>query len=174
MAITPKLDIFDLKMTTATRTYDFLLGESQEQSLAWGQPHHRPNLISITTGSCNSGNVFLASGRLIKPMVMHISLVTGRYMLQKPQKKLRGWKRQSLILLIPVVPICDSHFPSIISDNPFFGKRWTSGVSAAVCRSFSTVSVSGHHIDNKASRILLVEPSYDPLRAPIPSECFPQ
>ncbi len=174
MAITPKLDVFDLKMTTATRTSEFLLGKSQQHSLTAGQRHHRPDLISVSAGFRDGGNMFLAPGGLIEPMIMHVSLVTRAHMLQKPQDKLRGGKRKSLILPVPVVPIRDCHFPSIISDNPFLGKRWTPSVSATVRRSLPPTSVPGHNIDNKASRILPIESPDAPLPAPIPPERLPQ
>ncbi len=161
-------------MTTATRTLKFLAGKKEKHSLSARQRHNRSNLIPITTRFCNSSNMSLTSRWLIEPMIVHASLITRPHMLQKPQDKLRGRKRKSLILPIPVVPICDCHIPSIISDNPFLGKRWTSSVSAAIRRSLPPAFVSGHHIDDKAARILPVESPYDPLRSSILSKGAPQ
>jgi hypothetical protein len=163
-----------MKMTTTAWARKFLTCQGKEHSLSSRQRNYRSDLISVTAGLCNRSNVCLAPRWLIEPMIMHIPLVTRPHMLQKPQEELCGGKRQSLLQPIPVVTICDCHFPSIISDNSLFGKGWSPSIPATVHGSFPTVPVSRHHIYNKSARIFPIEPSDSPLRLSIPFERTPQ
>ena len=125
IGLTPKLDIFDMKATATNRAAQLLVGQGQQYAFSPGQRHYRPHLVSITARICDSGNVHLASGRLIQPMIVNTALVTRAYVLKQPQEKLRTRENQNFVLAIPIVAICDCHFLSIICDNPLLGKRWT-------------------------------------------------
>src|SRR5512142_1567153 len=103
-----------------------------DEPFATGERRDRPHLILVSAGFGHLCYVLFAPGRLVETVVVHVPLVAGPDVLQKPEEELLGRKRDGLVLSIAIVLVSERDAPAVIGNDPPLRERRPAGVSAAV------------------------------------------
>src|SRR5579872_6837865 len=129
------------------------------QPLSARESVHGAHLLAEATGLSDMGDMLFASGGLIEPIVMHVSLVARQHVLHQPKQKLACGQRQRLVEPIAVILVSERDLLSLIADDPPLREGRPTGVTATVGSGLLAVAIAAHDVDDEPARILAIEPT---------------